>query len=275
MSTMLASYFINKLANPSYFILLDGAMGTFLRTGISVEAAHEAYIEAGADLIRTSTFDIGPDSPCLSENAATAVNIAEKYNSYDTNRTVFVGGSIGPTTISPETQSERKMLFTLFRDKAASLADCGVDLLIAETFFDYTVSDIALDGITTALSSHADIPLIMFFYPGNNALSEENSVIDSMIKLAVSAKVSAIGYNCFSENPTRTIQKVNHLKQLSGLPVFLCPSAGIPDFTGHYPISAKEFASFFSVIKSSASISGFGGCCGTTPEYIKAIKNIA
>lgn len=266
---------IDKLAAPSGLLFLDGAMGTFLRTGISVASAHKAYIEAGADIIRTNTFDVTADSPLLCENAEIAVNVAEKYMSEFPGRRVFVAGSIGPTSILAQNQSDRNKLFALFREKAIILADCGVDLLIAETFFDYNVSAIALDGITSGLSGSKDLPFIMSFYPKHDSLPCGDSVTDSLINLAVSAKVSAVGYNCFSEEPSLTIQRVRHLKQQSQLPVLLCPSAGIPDFTGHYPVSSKDFAAMFSAIKSSAPISGFGGCCGTTPEYIKAIKNIA
>ena len=276
-------------------LLFDGAMGSMLiaggmKPGMASEIMniqkpdvvleiHKAYLDAGSDVITTNTFGGSPIKMKsagighLCEKANTeAVRIARKAISSDR----YIAGDIGPMGDMMEplgliTQSQAEENFAR---QADYLNRAGIDLFIIETMFDINESLAAIRGIRSV----SDLPIFatMTFEkgPAGFATIMGNQVTESM-QILVNAGASAVGANC-SIGSDLMIDLAANIRKSVNAPVIIQPNAGIPEtIDGQlvYPESAESYAANIQKIKD-LGVEIIGGCCGTAPNYIRAIRRI-
>lgn len=276
-------------------LYLDGATGSNLYLagmprGISPELwtlEHEEvlidlqrrYVEAGSDVVYTSTF--GTNRFCFMarglENLTGRVGELNKRLVDLTRRAVsdkaLVAGDISPTgrvltSFGGDTSVDE--LFEVYREQISALVEAGVDLIGAETMMSVEEAMVALD----AASSVSDIPVIctLSLEADGNALYGGNAV--EAVETLQAMGAAAVGVNC-SVGPDQLESIVRNMKAVAEVPIVAMPNAGLPviDEKGKaiYSMGAHEFARHMKVlVDAGASI--VGGCCGTTPEYIKKMR---
>ena len=274
-------------------LLFDGAMGSMLMAGgmppgtasemmniqkpdIVLEI-HKAYLEAGSDVITTNTFGGSP----IKMKAAGIEHLTEKANQMAAriarqavSTRQFVAGDIGPMgdMLQPLGLITEEEATKNFARQAKFLAENGVDLFIVETMFDINESLAAIRGIRSV----SDLPIFatMTFEKGQNGFATimGNQVAESM-QILSNAGVSAVGANC-SIGSDMMIDLAAEIRKSVDIPVIIQPNAGLPEtINGHlvYPETPEIYAENLRQIKS-LEIEIVGGCCGTTPVYIRAIR---
>ncbi len=256
-----------------------------------VAGVHRAYLEAGADIIETDTFN----SNALSQReyatshlvrdinragAAIARREAEAFSSPEKPR--FVAGAMGPTALSAslpvdvDDPSARAVSFDTLADayceQALGLIEGGADLLLIETAFDLLNAKAAAMGARRAMAeSHTDIPIVFSF-----TLSDASGrILSGHTPAAILAAVAplaplAVGYNC-SAGPEGLAEAVRELASVSPFPVIFYPNVGLPDRMGGYSVTAADFAAAMKPLLAEGIVNIAGGCCGTTPEHIEAL----
>ncbi len=295
----------------SRLLLLDGAMGTMIQQydlreedfrGVRfashhldlkgcndvlsltepfvVRDIHRKYLQAGADIIETNTFnaqrismaDYGLQEHVRDINLAAARlarQCADEFSSSDFPR--FVAGSIGPTNrtfmgIEDKAESERfaDQLREAYTEQIEALRDGGVDALLIETIFDVKVARIAIEAARTVAPQ---LPLMLSFSvstpDGHNMLGQ--NVIDFISTLDVS-NLFSVGINCLSDIPLMT-PLVRQLSAL-GTRVSFYPNAGQPDAMGRYGKTPESFVADLWPLLEGHHLDIVGGCCGTTDRHI-------
>ena len=280
--------FLNRLENE--ILVCDGAMGTMLYSkGIYVNRCfdelnlsspkivqdiHREYIEAGADIIETNTFGANwyKLSPHGLENKLYEINyrgvlLAKEIAGYKK----FVAGSIGPLgrpmkPIGNITKNEATKAFT---EQAQALEDGGVDLFILETFSDLNMLETAITAVQSVSSK--SIVAQMSFSDGDKTIYGVTPVqaVQHLEKL----KIAVAGINC-STGPQPILEKLEQMAKVSHIKLSAMPNAGMPKIVegrSIYLASPEYFAEYAKrFIQTGVSI--IGGCCGTTPAHISAIK---
>ena len=256
-----------------------------------VAAVHRAYLEAGADIIETDTFN----SNALSQReyatsqlvrdinragAAIARREADAFSTPEKPR--FVAGAMGPTALSAslpvdvDDPSARAVSFdtlsVAYCEQALGLIEGGADLLLIETAFDLLNAKAAAMGARRAMAeSHTDIPIVFSF-----TLSDASGrILSGHTPAAILAAVApfaplAVGYNC-SAGPEGLAEAVRELASVSPFTVIFYPNAGLPDRMGGYSVTPADFAAAMKPLLAEGIVNIAGGCCGTTPEHIAAL----
>ena len=249
---------------------------------------HRQYVEAGADIISTNTFNANAISqsdytterfvPQMNRCAARlAVDIARSA----TDRRVLVAGSVGPTnraaSMSPDVSNpaarnvDFDMLFTAYHQQIEALVDGGVDLLLVETVFDTLNLKAAL---TAALDF--DIPVMVSVTvtdkTGRTLIGQSLDAFLSTIQPF--DNIVSVGLNC-SFGPSAIEPHVRMLDAESWTAVSVHPNAGLPDETGCYNELPEDFVSALLPLLNDGIVNIVGGCCGTTPAHIKALSEVA
>lgn len=280
-------------------ILADGAIGTMLyAAGASLDESfdalnlsrpelvlgtHRAYLDAGADLLETNSFGANRFkleafglADRVQEINKKAVRLAREAREI-AGRPVLVAGSIGPTgrTLAPFGVVTPEAVRAAFREQIEALLEGGVDLLVLETIG-------SLDEMTEAVGAAGDacdLPIV-----ASMTFAEDGRTIGGSSPEEVAARlaglgVAAIGANC-SVGPQRLLPVVEalvrHLGERGGaVPVVSCmPNAGWPAHVAGrviYPSSPEYFAGF-ARRAAEAGVRIIGGCCGTTPLHIAAMR---
>jgi homocysteine S-methyltransferase len=274
-------------------VLFDGAMGTELHArGVApgrcleelnlvepvlVSAAHRDYIAAGADVIETNTFNasrFGLGEHYL-EHLVREINLAgarlavEARNA--SGRPVLVAGSIGPLgrPIEPVGSIKRTSAQRMFQERIAALVEGGVDLLVFETFSSLVELELA---VAVARETAPDMPVVaaLSFEDESNPEATAAALVAALAPLGV----TAIGANCGSgPQPVRRV--VRHLVQEEGAPpVGAWPNAGLPQRAGGRLVytSGPDYFADSAVRMLEDGISILGGCCGTGPAHIAALR---
>lgn len=273
-------------------VYLDGACGSNLYLagmprGICAEQwilEHEqvmmdlqrGYVEAGSQMIYAPTFG--------ANRAALSLYGLEKqireYNSrlVDLSRRAvgdraLVGGDLSPTgkvLVSQGGETEVDEVYEIYREQIACLAEEGVDFLVAETMLSVEETMIALD----AAQSVCQLPVLcsLTLEADGNALYGGNGV--EAVETLQDMGASAVGVNC-SVGPDQLENVIRNMKRAARIPILAKPNAGLPlmDEQGnaHYSMGPREFALHMKkLVQAGASL--IGGCCGTTPEYIKKTR---
>lgn len=270
---------------------LDGAMATFVHTldgsrgGVEpcdlfslskphvVAAAHDAYLEAGADIVRTNSFratsrEHANDAReiCLA-SARLARAVVDSWSRRTPDRPRFVAGALGP----PDADTSLDGVRAAYRHAARALVDGGVDVLLFETCYAPAhvavavgaCADLAADtgGATPAIISMA-LNRSGRFTVSDAPLGDAIGSIDPTL-------VAGLGLNCGGGSA----HLEDLLKALQGhAPIITChPSAGLPDASGRYPTRPDAFARDVGAYAASGLAHVVGGCCGTTPAHIAAL----
>jgi homocysteine S-methyltransferase len=285
--------FIEKLAN-SNILVADGAMGTMLHTrGVgfdkcfdelnltnpgAVAEIHRAYIEAGAQLVITNTFGAnrfklgkhGLQEDVLEINRA-GVDLAKRVVAASF-RDVLIAGDVGPlgVRIAPYGRVQPEAAREAFAEQIGALAEAGVDLLVIETFSDlYEIRE-----AIKAARQVCDLPVVAsvtFTRDDRTLLGDDPFKVASRLS---EAGVDVIGVNC-SGGPTQLLRLLKQMSQAVPEGKFwVKPNAGWPEQVGGrimYPADAEYFGDYaLSFREAGACI--VGGCCGTTPQHIAAMR---
>lgn len=247
-----------------------------------IQGIHEAYFEAGADIIETNTF--GATSVVLAEyhltsqtveiNRAAAQIACAARDRYDTAQWPrYVAGSLGPTTktLSVTGGIRFEELVAAYYEQVKALVDGGVDLLLLETSQDTLNVKAASLGIEKALQECGrQVPLMISgtIEPMGTMLAGQN--IEAFYLSIEHLKPLSIGLNC----ATGPEFMKDHIRTLSGLAdtaVSCYPNAGLPDEEGRYLETPQALAKKLGDFAAEGWLNIAGGCCGTTPEHIRAI----
>lgn len=268
------------------FVMLDGAMGTMLQAsgleagGIPellnlerpelIESIHRAYIEAGADIIYANTFGanrykLSGCNKSVSEVIGAAVRIAKKAAGQKA-LTALDLGPIGQL-LEPTGTLSFDDAYYIFREQI--IAGAEADVIVFETMTDL----LELKAAVLAAKENCEKPVLCTMTFEENMRTFTGCCVSSMALTLEGLGADAIGINC-SLGPKQLEPVVKELCRWTRLPVIMKPNAGLPDpVTNKYDVTPEMFAlEMAEVAKSGVKI--FGGCCGTSPEYIKAVREI-
>ncbi|MEF3310982.1 methionine synthase [Paenibacillus sp. GYB004] len=287
-------------------LILDGAMGTMLQQenltaddfgGEELEGCneilsvtrpdviskiHEAYLEAGADILETNTF--GTTSVVLAEYdipersrelnlaaAKLAVEAANKYSTPEWPR--YVAGAMGPTTktLSVTGGVTFEGLIESYYEQAVALIEAGVDALLLETSQDTLNVKAGSIGIRQAFETTGiELPIMISgtIEPMGTTLAGQN--IESFYISLEHLNPVSVGLNC-ATGPEFMKDHIRTLSGIAGTAVSCYPNAGLPDENGHYHESPASLAKKLGDFAEQGWINIAGGCCGTTPDHIRAI----
>ncbi|MDR2585289.1 MAG: methionine synthase [Prevotellaceae bacterium] len=293
--------------------ILDGAMGTMIQRANPsesnhdllclthprlIQGIHQAYLEAGADIICTHTFNANAIS--LSNNvtpnmvreinmaaARMAKEVCTHFTESHPERICRVAGSIGPTnksaSVSPKVEDPGfrsvtfKMLEETYREQIESLLDGGVDMLLIETVFDTLNAKAALFAAEEVLCRrgvYGTLPVML----SATIADLSGRLLSGQSVEAFAASVShfplwSIGINC-SFGAEMITPFVRRLSQVARCLVSIHPNAGLPDAYGRYVEQPNEMAAKLRPLVEEGLVDLVGGCCGTTPEHIAAISQM-
>jgi homocysteine S-methyltransferase len=271
--------------------LFDGAMGTILlargaaadcceaatlRDPQLVRAIHAEYVAAGAAILTTNTF--GANRARL-EAAGLARQVAEiNRKGVELARgaaggEAYIAGSMGPlgTRLEPDGHVTAAEARSLFREPATALAAAGVDLFVLETFSQLTEIEAAI----AAVRAVSDRPLVAQFTADVGGQTAGGRPVEHWARALQEWGADAVGVNC-SDGPTGVLEAIRRVRPVTRVPLSAQPSAGLPRPRGSrlaYPhppadlaIAAQEFLAL--------GVRFIGSCCGTTPEYTRAIAGV-
>jgi len=276
----------------SNIVILDGAMGSLLADyGIApgelpetwnlkhpeiIEEIHLAYYNAGSNVVNTNTF--GANLLKFSESElkkiiSSAVQNARNAREKSTNcKQKYISLDIGPTgrLLKPFGDLSFEEAYESFSAVVRIGAACGVDLITVETMNDSLETKAAL----LAVKENSNLPVIVTNAYGSDGKLLSGASAKVMASMLEGMGADYIGANC-SLGPEWLLDVISELGEFSSLPLVLKPNAGMPDIVNGntvYNISKECFVSSITkAIDMGASI--LGGCCGTTPEYIKALSD--
>lgn len=269
-----------------------------------IKAIHEAYLEAGADIIETNTFsgtsiaqaDYGLAHLAYDinfESARIAKQAAEAYTLKDSGKPRFVAGAIGPTnrtaSISPDVNDPGYRAVTFdqlseaYQEQVRGLLDGGSDALLVETIFDTLNAKAALFAIQEVFEEKG-IPLnpeeggvpVMISGTITDASGRTLSgqTTEAFLISVSHVPLFSIGLNCaLGAKELRPYLKV--LSENAPFLVSAYPNAGLPNEFGQYDQGAEEMADQVEEFLKEGFVNILGGCCGTTPEHISAIAKAA
>ena len=256
---------------------------------------HEAYLEAGADIIETCSFNSNAvsladyDLTALAyELSAASARLARKaadaYAVPDKPR--FVAGSIGPTSKSASIPIDMNdlgkraiswdELDAAYYDNARGLLDGGADLLILETIFDTLNAKAAIFAVhRLARERGIDVPLIISATVSNGGRLLSGQSIAAFCVSVQHANPLALGLNCsFGADKLKThVAAVSEAASFGFSPCMVCayPNAGLPNRQGMYEESPESMANHIEEYMREGLVNIIGGCCGSTPSHIAAI----
>jgi 5-methyltetrahydrofolate--homocysteine methyltransferase len=270
------------------FILFDGATGTMLqRLGLKpggcpdelnltnpgiVKKVHRAYIEGGSDVVSTNTF--GSTRPKLMEynleGKLEEINIAAARNAREAaGRNGFVAGDVGPTGrfVEPVGDMSFDEAVEIFTEQTQALKKGGVDLILIETMMDIKEMKAAIIA-----AKETGLPVIATMTFDKNMRSVLGTPPEVFAIVADSIGADSIGANC-SLGIEGIYEAVKAMSAVTGLPLIAQANAGLPVLKGKetvFPATPDDMAACVTKLVS-VGVRVFGGCCGTTPDHIKAM----
>ncbi|MCC7174398.1 MAG: methionine synthase [Bryobacterales bacterium] len=265
---------------------LDGCNENLVRTRPDVvRAIHRAYLEAGADIIETDTFggarivlgEYGLEAHAAELNRAAAVLAREAAEEFSRpGRPRFVAGAMGPTTkaISVTGGVTFEELRQAYQEQAAALIEGGADLLLVETCQDTRNVKAALLGIRNAERQlERRVPVIVSgtIEPAGTMLAGQAA--DAFWISIAHAEPLAVGLNC-ATGPEFMTDHIRTLHELAWTRISCYPNAGLPDEEGRYGETPETLAAQLERFVQKGWLNLVGGCCGTTPEHIRALARM-
>lgn len=281
-------------------LILDGAMGTMLqRKGLqgnsesfnltnpeTIGEIHNEYVEAGADIITANSFSANSISQSeynLSEKAGqmaeAAARIARKAAD-EAPRKIWVAGSVGPTSKSLSlAQNINDPIFRpysfdgmaeAFEVQIRGLVKGGVDLLLFETCFDALNTKAALYAIGH-IPEASDIPImISASMSDRSGRTLTGQTMEAFYRSVQHCSPLSFGLNC-SLRAEEMIPLIAEVASFATCAVSCYPNAGLPNEMGEYDETPSQMAESVRKMALAGSVNIVGGCCGTTPEHIKAV----
>jgi len=273
-------------------VLTDGAWGTQLQErGLQagecpdawnllyperVEQVARAYVEAGSQVILTNTFRanrLALERYGLAERTADINRAGVEISRRAAAGKALVFASIGPSgrmLVAGETTEDE--LVATFREQARALAEAGADAIVVETMADLTEARLA---VTAALETGLPVVASMVFDSGRNKDRTMMGVTPEQAARDLSAVgAHVIGANC-GQGIVGYVEICRRLHAATDRPIWIKPNAGLPEMVegkAVYRVTPAEFASYVPALLE-AGASFVGGCCGTTPDFIRAIAS--
>ena len=258
-----------------------------------ISAIHHEYLAAGADIIETNTFGatvIAQADYALEpfayemnvEGARLAKEAAVEWTAKTPDRPRFVAGSMGPTnrtlSISPDVNNPAFRATTFdamreaFEEQARGLIEGGADILLLETIFDTLVAKAALVAIENVFEARGvRLPLmISVTITDRSGRTLSGQTLDAFYTSIRHARPFSVGINCaLGARDMRPYMA--DLARIAECYVTSYPNAGLPNAFGEYDEQPQETASLLRDFASSGFVNVLGGCCGTTPDHIRAV----
>ncbi|MEZ4287817.1 MAG: methionine synthase [Polyangiales bacterium] len=305
-------------------LVVDGAMGTMVqRAGLSADdfrgarfathpselkgnneilvltrpdviaSIHDAYLEAGADIIETNTFnanrisqaDYGTEALSYELNveaAKLAKACAARWTDKDPSRPRWVAGAIGPTnktlSLSPDVNdpayravSFDEVVFA-YAEQVRGLLDGGADLLLIETIFDTLNAKAAIAAVMDVFDERGSkVPLMLSVtITDKSGRTLSGQTIDAFYASVEHSSPISIGINC-ALGAAEMRPFLRQLADISRVPVSCYPNAGLPNAFGEYDQTPEEMAALVGEFAAEGLVDIVGGCCGTTPAHIAAL----
>ena len=280
-----------KEAIQQKILVMDGAMGTqLMERGVRPEdcfdaqnlkkpeivlAVHKAYVQAGADIIETNTFganriklaDYGLDKKVHDINLE-AAKLARKA----IGENGFVCGSMGPLgkMLDPLGEITYDQAYEVFAEQAKALEEGGVDCVSIET-----ISDLQeMRAAVIAVKSQTKLPVIASLTYDEGEKTVYGTTPEVAVAVLEPLGIDIIAANC-STGPEGMLKVAKKLLAVSRVPVMVMPNAGMPELIGNravYQMTPERFGSFAKKF-AEMGVAIIGGCCGTGPEHIRAIKS--
>ncbi|MBQ8434418.1 MAG: homocysteine S-methyltransferase family protein, partial [Oscillospiraceae bacterium] len=264
------------------FIYLDGAMGTMLQAsgletgGIPellnisrpelIEDIHRKYVEAGSDIVYANTF--GANRYKLhGENVSEIISAAIRNARNACGEKALVALDIGPIgqLLEPSGTLSFEEAYDIFKEQI--IAGKNADVIVFETMTDLY----ELKAAVLAAKENSELPVLCTMTFEENQRTFTGCSISSMALTLSGLGVDAVGINC-SLGPKQLVPLCDELMKWTDLPIILKPNAGLPDpVTNKYDVLPEDFAAQIRVA-AEHGVKFFGGCCGTTPDYIKAVR---
>jgi len=305
--------FLERLHSPDRpVIVFDGAMGTNLqRQNLSAEdfggseyegcneylvhskpeavaKVHRDFLAAGADVIETNTFggtsivlaeyNLASQAYYLNKKAAElAKQIAAEFSTPEKPR--FVGGSMGPTTKLPTLgHIDFDTMKNAFAEQAEALWDGGVDLFIVETCQDVLQIKAALNGIEEVFAKKGQRrPVMVSVTMETMGTMLVGTEISAVLTILEPYAIDILGLNC-ATGPDLMKPHIKYLCEHSPFVVSCIPNAGLPENVGgkaHYRLTPMELRMALMHFVEDLGVQVIGGCCGTRPEHIQQLAEIA
>ena len=255
-----------------------------------IAGIHHDFLQAGADLIETNTFnstsisqaDYGMENLVRELNFASAEmarTVADKFEAQDPNKPRFVVGSLGPTnrtaSLSPDVNRPdfRNISFDELRESYAEavtgLLEGGSDILMVETIFDTLnckAALVAIDDVFNLLGWRVPV-MISGTITDASGRTLSGQTVEAFWNSVRHAKPVCIGLNC-ALGATELRPWLQELSRVAECPVSVHPNAGLPNELGEYNDTPEDMASVIGDFASEGLINLAGGCCGTRPDHI-------
>ena len=263
----------------------------------AIADVHRLYFEAGADIVETNTFsgttiamaDYNMENLVYElnyESAKIAKQVADEFTNANPEKPRFVAGSIGPTnktaSMSPDVNKPEYRAITFdelrvaYKQQVEALIDGGVDVLLVETIFDTLNAKAALFAIEEVKEERQiEIPVMVSgTITDASGRTLSGQTVEAFLTSISHIPLLSVGFNCAlgAEQLKPYLQRLSHETEFY---TSAHPNAGLPNAFGEYDQSAKQMQALIEDYLKDGLINIIGGCCGTNPEHIKAIAEVA
>ncbi len=263
----------------------------------AIKEVHRLYFEAGADIVETNTFsgttiamaDYEMEDLVYELNyqsAKIAKEVADELTEKEPHKPRFVAGSIGPTnrtaSMSPDVNDPGYRAVTFdelriaYKQQVEALLDGGVDILLVETIFDTLNAKAALFAIEEVKDErNIDVPIMVsgtITDASGRTLSGQTA--EAFLISLSHVPMLSVGFNC-ALGANQLTPYLEVLAQKASFGISAHPNAGLPNAFGEYDETPEQMAEQIKEYMEKNLVNIIGGCCGTTPEHIKAIAELA
>jgi 5-methyltetrahydrofolate--homocysteine methyltransferase len=262
-----------------------------------IKEIHRNYFDAGADIVETNTFsstsigmvDYQMESLAYElnyESAKIAKEVSEEYLEKTPDQPRYVAGSIGPTnktlSMSPDVNDPGYRAITFdelviaYKEQVNGLVEGGSDLLLVETIFDTLNAKAALYAINEIKEERRiDIPIMVSGTVTDASGRTLSGQTVEAFRISMNhIPILSIGFNC-ALGADQLLPYVKRLANQSDLFVSAHPNAGLPNAFGAYDQSPEEMQALIEDYLKQNAVNIIGGCCGTTPDHIRLIADVA
>ncbi len=262
-----------------------------------IKAIHAEYLEAGADIIETNTFsgtsiaqaDYQLEKAVYDINyqsAKIAKEVADEYTKKNPSKPRFVAGAMGPTnrtaSMSPDVNDPGYRAVTFddlvkaYQEQVKGLLEGGVDILLVETIFDTLNAKAALFAIDTYFEENkVSVPIMVSgTITDASGRTLSGQTVEAFLISISHLNLLSVGFNC-ALGAKQLRPHIQTIADRTSFYVSAYPNAGLPNEFGEYDEHAPATAAQIEDFISNGLVNIVGGCCGTTPEHIKAITEVA
>jgi len=261
-----------------------------------IQAIHEQYLEAGADIIETNTFssttiaqaDYDMQSLAYEMNTASARcarKAADKFTAMDPSKPRFVAGAVGPLnktlSLSPDVNNPgfRAVTFdevvAAYTEQVKGLSDGGVDLILIETIFDTLNAKAAIFAVKNYFRKEGkpELPvMISGTITDASGRTLSGQTLEAFYVSVMHANPLSVGLNC-ALGASEMRPHIEELSEIASCYTSAYPNAGLPNAFGEYDEQPSETAHIIEEWAEKGFVNIVGGCCGTTPDHIKHIAD--